>query len=64
MKTLKTIQTTCNVFRIIAKVAMILSFVQEGLALAGIGCAAVLKNGAEQLKELGIHTACPPKIII
>lgn len=45
MKTLKTIQKTCNVFRILAKVAMILSFVWAGLVLVGVVCAFALKNG-------------------
>lgn len=49
MKTLKTIQTTCNVFRILAKAVMILSFVWAGLAAAGIICTIALKNGAAGL---------------
>lgn len=36
MKTLETIQKTCKVFHILAKIAMILSFVWAGLSAAGV----------------------------
>ena len=38
MKTLETIQKTCKVFHILAKVAMILSFVWAGLNAVGVVC--------------------------
>lgn len=38
MKTLETIQKTCKVFHVLAKVAMILSFVWAGLNAAGVVC--------------------------
>ena len=41
MKTLKTIQKTCNIFKVLANVAMILSFVWAGLALVGVICAII-----------------------
>lgn len=46
MKTLNTIQKVCNVFRILSKIAMILSFVWAGLSLVGVACVIALKNGA------------------
>lgn len=38
MKTLETIQKTCSVFHIIAKIAMYLSFVWAGLSVLGAVC--------------------------
>lgn len=46
MKTLDTIQKTCKIFKILAKVAMILSFVWAGLALLGAVCAIVWGTGS------------------
>lgn len=45
MKSLTTIQKTFRVFQILSKVFMILSFVAAGLALLGVTCAQVWRNG-------------------
>lgn len=45
MKSLTTIQKTFRVFQILSKVLMILSFVAAGLALLGVTCAMVWRNG-------------------
>lgn len=45
MKSLHTIQKTCRVFQILAKVAMILSFVWAGLTALGAVCAMVWGSG-------------------
>lgn len=45
MNSLHTIQKTCRVFQILAKVAMILSFVWAGLTALGALCAMVWSNG-------------------
>lgn len=41
MKTLESIQKTCKVFKILAKAAMILSFVWAGISLIGMLCGVV-----------------------
>lgn len=45
MKSLQTIQKTFGVFRILSKIAMILSFVWAGLAALGLLCGIVWYNG-------------------
>lgn len=45
MKSLETIQKTFNVFKILSRVAMIVSFVVVGISLLGISCAMVWENG-------------------
>ncbi len=45
MKTLETIQKTCKVFKILAKIAMILSFVGAGIALTGLLCGIAWRAG-------------------
>lgn len=45
MKTLETIQKTCKVFKILAKIAMILSFVGAGIALTGLLCGIAWHTG-------------------
>lgn len=45
MKYLETVQKTFNVFKILAKVAMTISFVVVGLSLMGMTCAMVWRNG-------------------
>ncbi|WP_298033946.1 hypothetical protein [uncultured Dysosmobacter sp.] len=45
MKTLETIQKTYKVFKTLAMIAMILSFIWAGLSLAGVLCAAAWRNG-------------------
>lgn len=45
MKTLEAIQKTCKVFKVLAKIAMILSFVGTGLALAGLLCGIAWRSG-------------------
>lgn len=46
MKSLETIQKTFRVFQILAKVAMILSFVWAGLTALGVVCALVWGSGS------------------
>ena len=45
MKTLESIQKICKVFKILAKIAMILSFVGVGIALAGLLCGIAWRTG-------------------
>lgn len=45
MKSLTTIHKTFHVFKILSKVFMIMSFVAAGLALLGVTCALVWRNG-------------------
>lgn len=45
MKTLNTIQKACHVFKILAKIAMILSFVCAGIVLAGLLCGIAWRLG-------------------
>lgn len=45
MKTLESIQKTCKVFKILAKIAMIMSFVCVGIALAWLLCGIAWRIG-------------------
>lgn len=45
MKSLKTIQGTFKVFKVLSKIAMIFSFVAAGLTLIGAACGMVWYNG-------------------
>lgn len=45
MKTLGTIQKTCEVFKILAKIGMILSYVLAGICLVGALCGIAARNG-------------------
>lgn len=45
MKTLESIQKTCKVFKTLAKIAMILSFVWAGIVLAGLLCGIAWRTG-------------------
>ncbi|MDD5944339.1 MAG: hypothetical protein PUD43_01290 [Clostridia bacterium] len=45
MKSLETIQKAFRVFRILSKIAMIISFVSFGLALLGVICSIIWGNG-------------------
>lgn len=45
MKTLESIQKTCKVFKTLTKIAMILSFVCAGIALAGLLCGIAWRTG-------------------
>lgn len=45
MKTLESIQKTCKVFKTLAKIAMILSFIWAGIAMAGLLCGIAWRTG-------------------
>lgn len=45
MKSLETIQKTFSVFKILSKVAIIISFVVVGVSILGMSCAMVWENG-------------------
>lgn len=45
MKTLESIQKTCKVFKTLAKIAMILSFVWAGITLVGLLCGIAWRTG-------------------
>ncbi len=45
MNTLGKIQKTCGVFKILAKIAMILSFVWGGIGLVGLLCGIAARSG-------------------
>ena len=69
MKTLKVIQKTFQVFKVLSKVAMILSFVACGLIFIALACGLVWRSGGrviglglETLQEL-THTAALDHLI-
>lgn len=45
MKTLESIQKTCKVFKTLAKIAMILSFIWAGITLVGLLCGIAWRTG-------------------
>lgn len=45
MKTLESIQKTCKVFKTLAKIAMLLSFIWAGTAMAGLLCGIAWRTG-------------------
>lgn len=55
MKSLETIQKTFNVFKILSRVAMIVSFVVVGISLLGISCAMVWENGGTVIGAVALQ---------